>query len=547
MFAGLGVGNMSVSGAGTETRPPINSLDKLAPFGWTGSLLLILGGLAVSFFLFGFWYPFWRMADQDILLVYDALLQNASLPREIVLHPAHLTILILSRTYRLLHGLGLLDAYSLSSLPPARDVNAFNQAWTGLVQIARLTSLATVLVYVTAFGFLLRRLVGDWRAAALGMFAVAYSGGIAMSVRSVKPEMLAASLIATALLVLLIAARSPRMSARPLLVGAAALLGTLALDNKIQGIFLLAALPLLLLPFGEASDKDSYWRQKRAAWALAAIVGAALLAAAAAMPLVMQGLFAAPSVRIVKPLPIFGMIGAPEALLAIWIGLGMLAFGLIWRVPMAEGLAAAAAIICGVALGLLPLYISRETSVVALIITPLDSLYGYVSDPALECVRQGGCKMSFASALGWLKEMLIQHSFFLKTTPRPAIFLEWCVISAAVYAVRRGEYKLALQVVFLIGAAMAIDTLEAARALRQDYFQFTDPLIIIAATLLIAKVSALQYGRWTYPIGAALIGLHIVFSQAEPIKHVLKRSGPEGDCVFLNNLQRMEPFPFCRS
>jgi hypothetical protein len=537
---------MSVAKAGAETRPPINSLDKLTPFGWAASLLLILGGLIASFFAFGFWYPFWRIADQDILLVYDALLQNASLSREIVLHPAHLTVLILSRTYRLLHSFGLLASYSLFSLPKASDVAAYNQAWTSLVQIARLTSLATVLVYVAAFGFLVRRLIGDWRIAVLGMFAVAYSGGVSMSVRSVKPEMLAASLIALALLVVLIAARSPRMTGRPLLLGAAALLGTLALDNKVQAVFLLSAFPLLLLPFGEASPQGGYWRQRQAVWALAAIAAAALLAAAGAMPLVMQGLTADPSVRFVKALPIFGMTGLPEAALAVWIGLGMLTFGLIWRVPVVEGLATAAAIVGGIALGLLPLYLSRETSVVALVITPLDSLLGYVSDPAIECVRQGGCDMSLASALGWLRETLTQHSFFLKTSPRPALFLEWCVIAGAVYAFRRSEYKLTLQVIFLIGAVLAIDTLEAAHALRQDYFQFTDPLIVIAAVLLIAGLPTVQQSRWTYPVGALLIALHIAFSQAEPVKHAFKRSGPEDDCIFLNNLRRLEPFPFCR-
>ena len=537
---------MSVAEAGAGTRPPINSLDKLTPFGWAGSLLLILGGLIASFFAFGFWYPFWRIADQDILLVYDALLQNASLPREIVLHPAHLTVLSLSRTYRLLHDLGLLDSYSLSTLPKASDAAAYDQAWTGLVQVARLTSLATTLAYVAAVGFLLRRLIGDWRAAAIGMFAVAYSGGVSMSVRSVKPEMLTAALIAIGLLILLIAARSPRQAGRPLLLGAAALLGTLALDNKVQAVFLLSAFPLLLLPFGEVSPQDGYWRQKRARHALAAITAAALLAAAGATPLVVQGLSADPSVRFVKALTILGMTGLPEAALAAWIGLGMLAFGLVWRVPVAEGLAGGAAVIGGIALGLLPLYLSREASVVALVITPLDSLFGYVSDPAIECVRQGGCDTSLASVLGWLQETLTQHSFILKTTPRPALFLEWCTIAGAVYAFRRGEYKLALQVVFLIGAVLAIDTLAAAHALRQDYFQFTDPLIVIAASLLIAGLPALQRSRWTYPVGALLIALHIAFSQAEPVKHAFKRSGPEDACVFLDNLKRLEPFPFCR-
>ena len=531
----------------TESRPPIDNLDRWTPFGRTWSLPVILGGLIASFFLVGFWYPYWRIADQDILLVYDALLQNASLPREIVVHPAHLTVLILSSTYHLLHELGLLTTYSLPTLPPASDVDAFNRTWMSLVQIARLTSLVTVLAYVTAVGFLLRRLVGDWRAATLGMFAIAYSGGIAMSVRSVKPELLTSALATTSLLVLLIAARSPRMIARPFLVGASALLATLALENKMQAVFLIATFPVLALPFGQTCSGNGYWKEWRAALAVAATSTVAILAAIAVIPLIMQALSSDPSVRIYTVQPVLRIIGIPEVLLAVWIGLGMLAFGLLWRTPIMEGLAAGAAVVAGVALGFLPLYIARETTVVTLAITPIDSLYAYVSNPAFECVRQGGCRLSFSSALGWLKEMLMQHSFVFKTTPRPAIFLEWAAIAGMGIAFRRGQRRLALQVLFLIGAVLVIDTLTAARGLKQDYFQFTDPLIVIAATLLIAQVATLKNGRWVFLIGTALIVTHAVFSQAEPVKHAFKHSGPEGDCVFLNRLERMEPFPFCRN
>ncbi len=529
------------------SSPPRNNLDRWTPFGRTWSLPVILGGLVASFFLAGFWYPYWRIADQDILLVYDALLQNASLPREIVVHPAHLSVLVLSGTYRLLNELGLLAAWSLPTLPPAIDVDAFDRTWTGLIRIARLTSLAIVLVYVTTAGILLRRLVGDWRAATLGMFAIAYSGGLAMSVRSVKPEMLAAALAAIALLVLLIAAQSPRMKARPFLVGLSALLATLALENKVQAVFLIAAFPVLALPFGVTSAGDGYWTQRRSAWALAATTTVALLAVIAVIPLAVQALSAEPSARIYAVEPILWMIGIPEVLLAAWIGSGMLAFGLLWRPPILEGLTTGAAVVAGIALGLLPLYLARETSVVTLVITPIDSLYAYVSNPNLECVRLGTCRLSLASALGWLKQTLIHHSFVLKTSSRPAIFLEWAVIAGMIIALLRGQYRLALQVAVLIGVVLAIDTVTAARDLKQDYFQFTDPLIIIAATLLIVQVSALQYGRLAFLAGALLIVVHAVFSQAEPVKHAFKRSGPEGNCVFLNGLRQMEPFPFCRN
>jgi hypothetical protein len=92
-----------------ETGREIDALERLTPLGWTGSLIAILGGLTASFLLFGYWYPFWRIADQDVLLIYDVLLRNSGLPREIVYHPSHINVLTLGGIYRLLHGLGLLE------------------------------------------------------------------------------------------------------------------------------------------------------------------------------------------------------------------------------------------------------------------------------------------------------------------------------------------------------------------------------------------------------------------------------------------------------
>jgi hypothetical protein len=524
-------------------RSSAGAIHRLVPLNWTPEILAILAGLIVSFFLFGFFSPYWRVADQDILLIYDAFLQNDGLPRQVTLHPAHLIVTALSATFRALNSVGLLTTYSLSTLPSAGDADAYNQAWTDAVRIARLMSLLIVLIHVTAFAFLLRILVQDWRLAVLGMFAIAYSGGIAMSVRSVKPEMLSGSLVAIALLVLLIAARSPRMIWRPLLVGAAALFATLALDNKVQAIFLICAFPVLLLPFGEPSDQDGYWSHKRAGWALAALVVGAILAVAAAMPLVLQGLFPDKGSSITR---VFGA-GVFQALLACWIGLGVLAFGRMWRVPVTEGLATAVAVIGGIAVGLLPLYIHREAISVITVINPLDALLHHSGALPSVC-GPAGCGLPFALLFHSLAEMVKHHSFFLQTSPRPEIFLEWVAIAGIIVAFRRGEYKVALQAAFLIGTALGIDTLSAARALKQDYFHFTDPLIVIAAVLLFAKATSLQYHRWAFPIGVALVGLHIVLSQAEPVKHaLLMRSGPEGSCVFLDTLRRLERFPFCRN
>ncbi len=250
-----------------------------------------------------------------------------------------------------------------------------------------------------------------------------------------------------------------------MLVGAAALLATLALDNKEQAIFLIAALPLLLLSFGEPAERIGYWSGPRAGWALAALTALALLVAAAATPLLPQGLYPqtasfATEHRAFTP-------GTFQAVLAVWIGLGILAFAVVWRVRLAESLAAAAAIVGGVALGLLPLYIHRETSVVATVIKPVDAMLSFVSDPAGH-YSAGGCGNPMALFFHSLWGMFRYHPFFLHTSPRPEIFLEWFMIAGIVFAFRRGGRKAAWKAAFLIATVWGVDTLQTARWLKQD-------------------------------------------------------------------------------
>ena len=124
---------------------------RLTPFGWRRGFAVTLAGLVVSFFAFGFFNPYWRTADQDMLLVYDAFLQNDGLPREVVYHPAHLIVTLIGGALRLLHELGFITTWSLSTLPPVADLAAFEHGWTVAVRVARVVCLLLVLGYIAAF------------------------------------------------------------------------------------------------------------------------------------------------------------------------------------------------------------------------------------------------------------------------------------------------------------------------------------------------------------------------------------------------------------
>ena len=232
---------------------------RLVPFNWGSELLGICLGMLASFLVAGFWYPYWRIADMDFMVVYNAFLLNVPFPQDFFGHPGYLTILLLSYWLRALHALGIVHVISLSEIPPLSDATGFARAWTAATQAGRMLSLVYAMGFVLAFSYLLRALVRDWRIAAFGAFLLAFSGGMAMEMRIMRTELLAAACFTSAFILLLIVAQRGERWWRPAVVGCASLLITLAMLNKIQFLFPICALPVLLLPFGPrgAASTDS--------------------------------------------------------------------------------------------------------------------------------------------------------------------------------------------------------------------------------------------------------------------------------------------------
>jgi hypothetical protein len=530
----------------------VSPFDRLVLFSWRSELLLICAGMLVSFLVAGFWFPYWRVADMDFFVVYNAFLLNTPLPQEFFDHPGYLSILLLSYWLRALHAIGLVHVQAFSGVPPLRDAAGFADAWTQATRAGRVLSLIYAMAFVLAFSYLLRALVRDWRIAALGGFALAFSGGMAMQMRMLRTELLSAGLFMVALLMLMVAAvRGPR-AWRPLAVGVASLLVTLALLNKVQVLFLIGALPVLLIFVGpglggaKSASPRGFWSAPSRAWLVfGASVVIAGLAAYAAKDIVLTGLTTAtaPGLFFIARLHVAQIYWA---LLAAWLGLGMAAYAIAWRVPPLEALSAMVAAVAGCMIGLLALDARYNVANVVAVFHPLEHMAVFAgwANPQLAA----GSPLD-AAHLTFLMQaaagVLARVTFVLHPSTRPAIFIQWFVIVATVIAIRERKWRLVLPVAALMLSAWAIDTLDMGRGLKQEYFNFTDPLVIIAAALLIANLPVLQNHRWTYAAGVGLIAVHVVMSQMEPVKRLIRHDRPEVICDFYAYAARVEKFPIC--
>ena len=524
-----------------------DALGRLTFLGWQKGLAAVVAGLAASFFLVGYALVYWRNADMDFMVVYNALVLNDGKPQQFFDHTAYLTILSVQFWFKLLHGLGLLDAWTLSSMPSASHPAAFDAAMTSAVRAGRLLAWLTATGCVLVFAGLLRLLLRDWRVALIATFAFAFSGGIAIHSRILRSELLAAFPVLSALLILIIVGRRAGV-ARPLAMALAAFLCMLGMENKVQAVLLIAALPLVILPFGTAgSASAAFWRNPMSAWPATAIAALAAAAAAwAAFPLIGIG-FDRALLDAAQFRPLFlGTFGVYQAALLILIGACMVAYAAIWRVSAAETLASMFAVAAGALVTLLALKLEFNTGDVIAVFNPLEKMLSFTDASTADLANGASLKGIVLPLFEGIASVLARYTFVLHSSPRPTVFLVWLIVPGIVLAWRRGERQTAIQAIVLIAAAIGIDALGVRRGLKSEYFVFTDPLIILAGAILLDGMRDLRFHKSAYPIAAALVGLHLVIGQAEPVKYALKRAGPEPVCEWNRYHLPLLPLPWCK-
>src|SRR5581483_10535460 len=481
-----------------------DALARLTFLGWQRSLAAVILGLAVSFLLFGYFVVYWRNADMDFMVVYSALAMNAGKPQQYLDHPAYLTILSVKSWFALLHQLGLLDAWTLPAIPKATDAVAFDAAMTHVVRAGRVLAFAIGIGCVAIFAALSRLIVRDWRVALLATLAFALSGGIAVHLRILRSELVAACPAIFALMLLIAIGRRAHI-ARPLSLALAAALCMLGLENKVQAILLIGALPVLILPFGGPRSASVAFWVTGGAW-IAVLVGAIVAAVAAwtAWPLISVGLDRTLlDAAQFHPL-LFNRFGVYQTALLLLIAGCMIAYAAIWRISASETLASIFAVIAGASLTLLLLDLDYNAANAIAVVDPLEKMLIFADPNTANAADSASPVAAILLLLQGLGSVLARYTFVLHSSPRPTVFVIWLILPGIIVAWRRGERQAALQAAILMLAALAIDTLGVRRGLKAEYFIFSDPLIIIAGAILLDCLSDLRFHRWAFPVAATL-------------------------------------------
>src|SRR4051812_11041472 len=523
-----------------------DALDRVTFLGWRNGLAAIASGLAASFVLFGYALVYWRNADMDFMVVYNALVLNDGKRQQFFDHTAYLTILSVQFWFKLLHGLGLLDAWTLSSIPPASNAPAFDAAMTSAVRAGRLAMWLTATGCVLVFAGLMRLVVRDWRIALIATFAFAFSGGVAVHSRILRSELVAACPVIFALLILIVVGRRATLT-RPFALALAAALCMFGLENKVQSILLIGALPLVMLPFGSADSASvAFWRNTAPAWFATAVAAIAAGAALwAAWPLIATGFDRALlDAAQFRPL-LMGRYGISQIALALLIGGGMMAYAAIWKVAAPEMLASMLAMVAAAAITLLLLDIQYDARNVIAVANPLEKMLTFADASATDAANAPGVSGILLLLLQGIGSVLARYTFVLHSSPRPTVFLVWLIIPGIIVAWRRGERLIASQALILLLTAIGVDALGVRRGLKVEYFIYTDPLIILAGAILLDTLCDLRFHKWTYGVGTTLFMLHIAVGQAEPIKYAFKRTGPESICAWNKHYAPLLALPWC--
>ena len=525
----------------TAGSTPANHRSAVYP-GYRRGAVIICLGMVASIIVLGLRMPYYNKAASDMVSVYDALLFNSGLPQEFLVYPGLIGRVMLGLWIKGLHAIGFVPVSRLEQLPVTTNLKEYEAVWQQLVQAGRVLSLEVGIVCVMTFIALVRRWLGVWQIAILSGVALAFSSGFALGFRILRPEMMAASLVFSALLLTLISA-GDKSNRRFVMLAAAGFLVALAILEKVQSIIPALAILPLALAFGTTGEgkPSSRWEPL----VTSALVVVALLALWPAAAILGQGI-AQMSEGAGSPYKHLaaGLSGHYQWIVAAGIAGAMIAYAALWRVPVLETVAAIAAVGFGLGCGFDLLYLMASPDAIIAVANPLEHLQGYSAGSGATILSQSAGTMvqTLAAAIG---KSLAIHTFVLGPMHRPTLIVEWLAWAGAIIAYRSGRKLLALQIALLIGCAIGEDAIFSLRQVKVYYLPYSDPPIILAGALALTqfkdRLMTPSFERATL----ALMIFYVLWGHAQPALAVYGKHDRGKVCGIVTLFTKRITIPYC--
>ncbi len=534
----MATGNMTDRGKNAGFWPPGRKL--------LATLFLVV--LAATLPLVNAFRPAWSTyPDPDLIYAYNAMVLVDWLPQEYFDHTGYIYLLLLAAYYKLLGVLGILDAYSVSTLPPVRDRAAYDSAWTGIVQSSRALMMVSTVGCVLIFAALVGNWKRDWRLGLLAGVLMSAATGVISMAYFLRTEMMSWAGVTFALLLLLLAPRQRTIERQLLLLAAVGFCGVVAVLSKVSAIIPLFTFPLLAFilidrPTGEPRPEQAPVPARTMTIVLAA--GAALLVPAAAMAI--HALLQSGNTHYRFTPLAFGIFGLYQAAFAVLV-LGAMALYARWRqVPLRTAFAATIALGAGIGAGLLLLLIKYDPRNVIATLSPIEALFVFStwSNPELAQEANVLSGSLFGKAVSGAFAVL-KYRFFPTRTPSNMHLLEWAMMLAIVFGRRDQDRRWILQAVTLVLIAWAIQvTFELRRSIIW-YYSYTDPLVIMAAIIVAERWKEALFGKYRW--GTALfLALYLYAGQGQIRGFTKFHHGLQSACDWQHvYLKRLERFPEC--
>jgi hypothetical protein len=509
-----------------------------------GTALLCLG-MVVSILLLGLRMPYYNKAASDMVSIYEALSTNSGLPHEFLVYPSIIGRRLLGWWLVCLHALGFISISKLEQLPFTTDIVLYERSWQALVEAGRVFSLGIGIACVVSFIALVRRWIGIWQIAVLAGIALAFSSGYALGFRILRPEMMAASFVFSALLLVFLAAQDTT-DWRFAKLTAAGFLVALAIIEKVQSIIPALAILPLAVAFGKPWLADKTPVTSRPLLGLTLLVMLSLLAlwpAVAILRLGMDEMLVA-SATPYKALS-HGISGRYQIVIAVAIVATMAGYANLWRVPLRPSLAAVASVGLGLSLGFDLLYLQQSVAAIVAVANPIEHLQFYSAGDGAMVLYQSPWAI-FQTVFRAIGKSFAIHTFVFAPTHRPTLLLEWLAWAGAYVAFRSNRKLMALQIVLLLGCSIAQDAMFSLRQVKVYYLPYSDPPIILAAALALSQFKAKIMMPIYQRAAVCLIVVYVIWGHAQPALAVYSRHNRGKVCGIVTQFTKRIAIPYCR-